>query len=529
LSLISEIDKEYSSSSGRRTYCLFSFDTWGMKTFGIITKIYLFYLQHSDKINEMAQAASDKSNLNWVRIVISYVQKRAWQRATGTVDEFGKTLNTAAPVIYNGEVPLLNSPPAPPDTFACQVHPGFKRQDNTSASCILPSGVTVEPPVASIFASLSSLSAAESVSSAAIAASIASVESVSSVQASLSALSVAESASILSAESVSSVQASLNALSAVVSRLSALSLSIASAESVSSALSPAITPIPPCTQDYVVVGGDTCYLIWTKFGITEAQLYSWNPTLNANCNITISQVLCVAEPTTTSTSSVFTPPITPTPQPTITPNPPCTQDYVVVGGDTCYSIWTKFGITEADLYSWNILWLNCSLTIGQVLCVACGPDPATISLPIAPSTSENNPTTPTDVQSIVSITPTGPVITGNPTNLPALPKLSTTDTMCPSPFGSTVIYKPKTGTGPCPTYPTPAPPAPTTQSTPEQPPSTSLPQPSSPNMSSPACIACTNDLGASSCGPEDSNCLFKQCVKDINCQTCGILCLNYGP
>jgi LysM repeat protein len=203
----------------------------------------------------MAQAASDQSNLHWVRIVISYVQSRAWQRAAGSVNEFGTSLNTAAPVIYNGKVPLLNSPPAPPDTFACAVHPGFKRQDYSSASCILPPGVTVKPPVASIFASLSSLSVAESASSAAIAASIASVESVSSVQASLSALSAAESASILSAESVSP------------------------------ALSPSITPTPPCTQDYIVVGGNTCYLIWTKFDITEAQLYSWNPTLNANCNI----------------------------------------------------------------------------------------------------------------------------------------------------------------------------------------------------------------------------------------------------
>jgi LysM repeat protein len=351
----------------------------------------------------MFQASNDHSNINWVSTVIQYVVSRSWFRVE--TDVVGMT---RVRVIYNGEVPLLKSPS---DTFACQVHPRFgKRQDNSSASCILPSGVTVEPPVASFFASLSSLNAAESASSAAIAASIASVESVSSVQASLSALSAAESASsaaiassiasassissvqaslsalsaaesasILSAESVSSVQASLNALSAVASRLSALSLSIASVESVSSVLSPTIAPTPPCTEVYVVVSGDTCYLIWTKFGITEAQLYSMNPTLNANCNITIGQVLCVA---------------------------------------------------------WN---------------------PPTTSLSMAPSTTENNTTTPTGIPSVVSITPTGPVITGNPSNLPALPKLSTTDTMCPSPFGSTVIYEPKTGTGQCPTYPTPLP------------------------------------------------------------------------
>lgn len=50
-----------------------------------------------------------------------------------------------------------------------------------------------------------------------------------------------------------------------------------------------------CTQTYTAVSGDYCYLIWNEFGITEAQLYAWNPTLDAACDLAIGQVLCVAE------------------------------------------------------------------------------------------------------------------------------------------------------------------------------------------------------------------------------------------
>ncbi len=50
-----------------------------------------------------------------------------------------------------------------------------------------------------------------------------------------------------------------------------------------------------CKKSYTVVSGDYCYLIWTKFGITEAQLYSWNPTLDSACDIDVGQVLCVSE------------------------------------------------------------------------------------------------------------------------------------------------------------------------------------------------------------------------------------------
>lgn len=50
-----------------------------------------------------------------------------------------------------------------------------------------------------------------------------------------------------------------------------------------------------CKKNYTVVSGDYCYLIWTKNGITESQLRSWNPSLNANCDLQPGQVLCVSK------------------------------------------------------------------------------------------------------------------------------------------------------------------------------------------------------------------------------------------
>ncbi len=50
-----------------------------------------------------------------------------------------------------------------------------------------------------------------------------------------------------------------------------------------------------CLKTYTVVSGDYCYLIWNEFGITEAQLRSWNPTLDSACDLAIGQVLCISE------------------------------------------------------------------------------------------------------------------------------------------------------------------------------------------------------------------------------------------
>jgi chitinase len=149
-----------------------------------------------------------------------------------------------------------------------------------------------------------------------------------------------------------------------------------------STVSSTITPTPPCTEVYVVVSGDYCYAIWTEFGITEAQLYAWNPTLDANCDLSIGQVLCVAESTSSSTTTTGVSTTTTTASTSATATA-CTEHYTVVSGDSCYAIWTEFGITEAQLYAYNpTLDTNCDLFIGQVLCVSESPTSTSSSLSI---------------------------------------------------------------------------------------------------------------------------------------------------
>jgi hypothetical protein len=57
-------------------------------------------------------------------------------------------------------------------------------------------------------------------------------------------------------------------------------------------------------------------------------------------------------------------------------------------------------------------------------------------------------------------------------------------------------------------------------------PTTTAPPPIDTN--SPACEACENVLGASSCGENDLTCLRNQCAGDSNCKTCGYDCSTVG-
>ncbi|PMD16786.1 carbohydrate-binding module family 50 protein [Hyaloscypha hepaticicola] len=154
-----------------------------------------------------------------------------------------------------------------------------------------------------------------------------------------------------------------------ISTSSKASCTVTSTTTSSSA--PTITPTPPCTKVYQVQSGDYCYLIWTEFGITEAQLYAWNPFLDAACDLQPGEVLCVAESTTSISSSVS---VTTTSTSVSATPTACTKYYTVVSGDYCYLIETDFGITSAQLYAWNpTLDANCDLAVGQVLCVSESP------------------------------------------------------------------------------------------------------------------------------------------------------------
>ncbi|TFK97143.1 hypothetical protein BDV98DRAFT_476878, partial [Pterulicium gracile] len=55
-------------------------------------------------------------------------------------------------------------------------------------------------------------------------------------------------------------------------------------------------PQGSCRQFYTVIGGDICWNIAQRFGVSFDQLISWNPAVNSGCtNLQIGQQLCVAK------------------------------------------------------------------------------------------------------------------------------------------------------------------------------------------------------------------------------------------
>jgi chitinase len=163
-----------------------------------------------------------------------------------------------------------------------------------------------------------------------------------------------------------------------------------------SIITSSITPTPPCTQVYEVVSGDYCYLIWTKFGITEAQLHAWNPTLDSNCDLRVAQILCVAESSTNSSTASTGVSATTTSTSASAAPAGCAKTYTVISGNYCYAIWTEFGLTEAQLYALNpTLDGNCDLSIGQVLCVSASPTSTSSPLTSTSTTSTFASSTPT--------------------------------------------------------------------------------------------------------------------------------------
>ncbi|TFY50197.1 hypothetical protein EVG20_g11662 [Dentipellis fragilis] len=129
--------------------------------------------------------------------------------------------------------------------------------------------------------------------------------------------------------------------------------------------------LPPsrgCAKYYIVTSGDGCNKIDTQFGITLAQFRSWNPMVNADCNLSSMPVLslgtnatagmnilpgtqyCVAGPSSTSPAP---PPPSPTALETITPGQGCKRYYTIISGDTCQIIENKFSITSQQFTTWN--------------------------------------------------------------------------------------------------------------------------------------------------------------------------------
>ncbi|EOT40401.1 LysM peptidoglycan-binding domain-containing protein [Enterococcus columbae] len=116
---------------------------------------------------------------------------------------------------------------------------------------------------------------------------------------------------------------------------------------------------------YTVVSGDTLWVIANRFGVSIAQLKSWNGL--AGDTIYVGQKLTIQTGTGNTAVSV---PTTPTPAPSITtPSSTSGQTYTVVAGDSVWKIANQFGISMDNLRSWNNIQNNL-IYPGQVLKVS---------------------------------------------------------------------------------------------------------------------------------------------------------------
>jgi hypothetical protein len=132
--------------------------------------------------------------------------------------------------------------------------------------------------------------------------------------------------------------------------------------------------VSSCTEYYITQSGDGCDTIESKFSISFAQFYAWNPAVGSNCgSLWLDETYCVAAPSQPGISTA------------------CTQYYVTKSGDGCDTIESAFGITFAQFYEWNpAVGSNCeSLWLDETYCVA------------APTTTTTT-----------SVTPPGPTQTG---------------------------------------------------------------------------------------------------------------------
>lgn len=134
-------------------------------------------------------------------------------------------------------------------------------------------------------------------------------------------------------------------------------------------LVPSETPKPP--MEYVVKDGDSCLLIAIINDVTVESLIQLNA-LDPDCTLTIGTKILVPHPTPTPT---VPPPPSPRPgMPSATVLPYAT--YVVVSGDTCYSIAYQFGMTLDDLVNKASI-SNCGgLREGQILNIPITPTPS---------------------------------------------------------------------------------------------------------------------------------------------------------
>ncbi|KAK6515152.1 hypothetical protein TWF506_007497 [Arthrobotrys conoides] len=182
------------------------------------------------------------------------------------------------------------------------------------------------------------------------------------------------------------------------------------------------TPTQPqmvsnCNKWYFVNTGDTCAVITSKTGATLAQLFAWNASIKSDCSgLWASVYICVG--TTTVTPTTTKPPTTTTKATTTgngvsTPTPiqtgmvkNCKDFKLVQSGDTCAAIISKYGITQAQLVSWNPaiksdctgLWAQYYICVRLIGMATTTTTKKTTTTSKKPTTTGNGVTTPSPIQ-----------------------------------------------------------------------------------------------------------------------------------
>ncbi|KAH6717692.1 hypothetical protein BKA61DRAFT_716055 [Leptodontidium sp. MPI-SDFR-AT-0119] len=171
-----------------------------------------------------------------------------------------------------------------------------------------------------------------------------------------------------------------------------------------------------CNSFYLTKSGDDCAGILSKFGVSLAQFYAWNPAVGSTCTgLWLDTYVCVgaigfvtSTVTKTTTSAVVTTTAagngisTPTPiQTGMATN--CNTFYLVKANDECGTIASSKGISLANFYSWNpAVGSSCgSLWLDTYVCVNVIGGTTIVSTP----TSTQKPTTTSAGNGIATPTP----------------------------------------------------------------------------------------------------------------------------
>lgn len=165
-----------------------------------------------------------------------------------------------------------------------------------------------------------------------------------------------------------------------------------------------------CNKFHFVKKGQSCSVVLSEAKVSEAQLFEWNPSVNRDCSGLWAEVyVCVgvigqatttsAAPSTTTTAGNGI--ATPTPiQEGMVGN--CNKFHFVKEGQSCASVLSESGVSEAQLYRWNpAVKSDCSGLWSKVYVCIGTTDPITTSTTAEPTTTlpGNGIATPSPIQS----------------------------------------------------------------------------------------------------------------------------------